>query len=174
MTLFFLALLSAPRLLLRLPSYPYQLLPAQQAPSSSTTGAATGSSFTMPQSRSRCQGRENFDALDQPEYRKRGARREPEIRNIDVDHVGNFARLAANFDLANDLFQHALLFANTDGLANQMQRNGNFDLLTLHQPRQIGMDEPAAHRIDLAIVKHHFTGADAFDIERENRVATGL
>ena len=66
-----------------------------------------------------------------------------EIRNVDVDCVGNFARLATNFDLANDLFQHALLFAHADRLADQVQRHGHFNLLALDQALEIGMNQTA-------------------------------
>src|SRR2546426_7860556 len=93
------------------------------------------------------------------------------IRNIDVYHVRNFTRLAANFNLANDLLEDALFLAYADGLADQMQRHRNFNLLPLDQSDQIGVDKPAAHRVDLTFVKHHFAGSDAFNVEREDRVA---
>jgi hypothetical protein len=52
-----------------------------------------------------------------------------------------------------------------------MQRHGHFNLLALNQTGQVRMYQATANRIDLALVKHHFTGADAFDVEREDRVA---
>src|SRR6266850_3718838 len=97
-----------------------------------------------------------------------------QIRNIDVYDVGNLARFAANLNLTNNLLEHTLLFANAFRLANEMKRHSNLNLLTFHQPGKIGMEEPAAHRVDLALVKHHLTSSNAFNVEREDCVTAGL
>jgi hypothetical protein len=55
-----------------------------------------------------------------------------------------------------------------------VQRHRHFNLLSLNQPRQIGVNQTTLHRIDLTIVKHHFADADTFDIDRENRVSSGF
>jgi hypothetical protein len=44
----------------------------------------------------------------------------------------------------------------------------------LTRPRQVGMDQTAFNRIDLPIVKHDFTLADALDLDREDRVSSGF
>src|SRR5688572_16028751 len=97
-----------------------------------------------------------------------------EIRNIDVQHVGNVARLATDLDLAKDLFEHALLFFYAERFANKVERHRDFDLLALHQPSQIGVHEPSFDRIDLAIVKHHFALTEAIDVDREDRISPGF
>src|ERR1700754_3906914 len=40
-----------------------------------------------------------------------------EIRNIDIDHIGNLARVAADLELANDLLEHTLFFFHAERFA---------------------------------------------------------
>src|SRR5438552_15399793 len=96
------------------------------------------------------------------------------IRDIDVYDVGNVSRVTANLDLADDLLQHSLLLANSDRLANKMERNRDFDFLTLDQPLKVGMDQTHSHWMDLTVAKHHLTWADTLDIECENRVSSSF
>src|SRR5258705_11608697 len=96
------------------------------------------------------------------------------IRNVDVEGVGNLPRFTTNFNLTNDLFEHALLLAYADGFANQVQGNGNLDFLSLHQPGEISVYQAPTNWIDLPVIKHDFTGPEAFDVERENRVTSRL
>src|SRR5262249_44925514 len=94
--------------------------------------------------------------------------------HIYVDRFRNVARLATDFDLANNLLQHALLFADAKRLTNQTQRNRDFNLLSFNQSPKICMQKPAANRIDLSIVEHHFTGANTIYIKRKYRVAARI
>src|SRR6185503_11747385 len=97
-----------------------------------------------------------------------------EVGNIHVDGIGNLTRLAANINFADDLFEHALLFLHPNRLADEVERHGDFDLLALHETSEIGVNQATLNRIDLPIVKHHFTLANAVDFDRENRVSPGF
>ena len=55
-----------------------------------------------------------------------------------------------------------------------MKRHRHLDLLSLNQPREIRVNQTALDRIDLSIVKHHFTRAQTFDVDREDRVSSGF
>src|SRR5215207_2492927 len=92
--------------------------------------------------------------------------------NIDLERVGNLTRFTADLNLANDLFQHALLLFNAYRLTRQVKRHGNFDLLSLNEPREISMNQATLNRIDLPIVKHDFTLTHAFDLDREDRISS--
>jgi hypothetical protein len=97
-----------------------------------------------------------------------------EVRHVHVDGVGDVARLAADFDLAGDLLQHAAAVRDADRLADEVQRHGHFDLLAAHEPAQVCVDEAAAQGIDLAVEEHHLGRADAVDVEREDAVVARL
>src|SRR5207253_3482470 len=75
---------------------------------------------------------------------------------------------------ADDLLEKSLLLAHAYRLANQMERHGYLDLLTAHQALEISMQQTAAEGIDLPVVEHYFAGAEAFDFQRENRIAAGI
>ena len=55
-----------------------------------------------------------------------------------------------------------------------MHGHRDFNLLPLDEPLQIGVNQTTAHGINLPVVEHHFAGADALDINREDRVVSGL
>src|SRR6185369_11556289 len=87
-----------------------------------------------------------------------------EVGNVQFKRVRNLARLATNLNLTNLLLQYTLLLSHADGFTEEVQRHSDFNLLALDQPREVGVNQATLDRIDLPIVKHHFTGADALHI----------
>src|SRR4051794_22653831 len=96
------------------------------------------------------------------------------MRYIHFQRIGNLSRLAANLNLTNDLLQYALFLFDADRLTNQVKRHSNIDLLPFNQPGEIRMNQTALDRIDLSLVKHHFADSDPFNIDREDRVSSGI
>jgi len=54
------------------------------------------------------------------------------------------------------LLEDALLFANTDRFANEVQWNRHFDLLALHETLKISVHEPAVDALFLRVVARHW------------------
>src|SRR5262245_60146733 len=96
------------------------------------------------------------------------------MRNISSDCVRNRAWLTTYFNLTHDLFEHSLLLFDSDRFPFEMQRYGDFDLLTLYESSQVGMYQASPNWIYLAVVKHDFTNTNAFHVNREDCVAARL
>ena len=73
--------------------------------------------------------------------------------NIQIDGIGRFCRFAEDLDLTHGLRQDRAFFLQCGRFAEETDRNGHFDLLTLGKPPQIGMDHPAQNRVNLPILK---------------------
>src|SRR4051812_47901070 len=97
-----------------------------------------------------------------------------EMRHIYVERFGNVSRIAADIDLANNLFEHAFLITHTYWFTLQVYRYRDLNLLARDQPAKISVHQSHANGIDLSIVKHDFTGAYSFDLQTENGVATAI
>src|SRR6266566_3167212 len=97
-----------------------------------------------------------------------------QICNIDLQRFRNLARLAADFDVPNNLFEHTSLLAHANRFSHKTQWHRRLDLFAFYQPLEVRVDQAHAHRIDLPVNEHNFTGPDAFNIDREDRVAPGI
>src|SRR6266567_2574335 len=97
-----------------------------------------------------------------------------QICNIDLQRFRNLARLAADFDVPNNLFEHTSLLTHANRFSHKTQWHRRLDLFAFYQPLEVRVDQAHAHRIDLPVNEHNFTGPDAFNIDREDRVASGI
>jgi hypothetical protein len=95
-----------------------------------------------------------------------------QVGNVHIQRIRNLAWLATDLNLANDLFEHALFLFHANRLTHQVQRHSHFNLLSLNKPGEIRVNQTTLNRIDLSIVKHHFTCTSALDVDRENCISS--
>src|SRR5439155_1998088 len=93
-----------------------------------------------------------------------------QVRHVSFQRFRYVARIAANVDVANDLFENSRLLAHAHWLTGQAQWNRCFDLFALDQPFEVRVNQTTAHWIDLPVVEHDLAGSNAFHIQGENGV----
>src|SRR5690606_10867202 len=90
--------------------------------------------------------------------------------DIDLDKVGRLRRFAENLDLTHRLRKHRTLFLKGFGLTDEVNRHRHLDLFTAGKAAEIGVNQAAADRVDLAVLKDHIALAFTGDVERENGI----
>ena len=92
------------------------------------------------------------------------------IGDIRLDEVGSLRGLDESLDPLHRLREHRSFFLKALRLADQVDRDGHLDLLTLRDTTKVRVNEAAPERIDLAVLEDDVGRTDALDIQREHGV----